>query len=331
MRRFLLWRLAGMVAVLFVMTVVVFVLRQLIPADPARAAVGPNAPQSVVDAKRSQLGLDRPLYVQYGRYLGQLLHGNLGESTRTSQPVRSDIAHALPASVELIVAAVLIAVVIGLVLALGEMLLPRAAFIRWILLAGSSAPIFLTGLLGLFFLWFKWRLLPGGGRTTYADAPTGPTGLLTVDGLLAGRPAVTWDAVQHLLLPALTLALPMGVAVGRALWSALLGVMRQDYVRTARSKGLSESQVVRRHAMRNAAGAPLAMAGLQIGMIFGNLVIVEQIFAWPGLGLYTVQSLGSDDLTAVLGVSLFFGAAYILVNVLVDLAQVVADPRISLS
>ncbi len=330
MKRFLMWRTAGLVGVLLVMTVVVFVLRQLIPSDPARAAVGPNAPESVVDAKRVQLGLDRSLIVQYGRYLGQLLHGNLGDSVRTSQPVRSDIARALPASLELILTAVVMAVVIGLVLALAEMFLPHAAPIRWVLLAGSSAPIFLTGLLGLFLLWFKWHLLPGGGRTTFADAPIGPTGLLTVDGLLAGRPAVTWDALQHLFLPALTLAVPMGVAIGRSLWSSLLGTMRQDYVRTARSKGLREWTVVRKHAMRNSAAAPLAMAGLQIGLIFGNLIIVEQIFSWPGLGLYTIQSLGADDLTAVLGVSLVFGCAYIIINALVDLAQVIADPRVSL-
>ncbi len=331
MKRFLLLRLAGLVGVLVVMTAVVFVLRQLLPADPARAAVGPNAPESVVAAKRVELGLDQPLYLQFGRYLDHLfLHGDLGQSSRTSRPVGGDIIGALPASLELVVAAVLVAIVIGLVLALGELLLPWAKPIRWILLAGASAPIFLTGLLGLLLLWFKWHLLPGGGRSGLADAPTGPTGFLTVDSLLAGRPLLAWDAVQHLALPALTLGLPMGVAVGRALWSSLLGTMRQDYVRTARSKGLTEGQVVRRHALRNSAAAPLSMAGLQIGLILANLLIVERIFAWPGIGLYTVQSLGTDDLTAVLGVALVTGAAYIVINALVDLAQAVADPRVSL-
>lgn len=332
MKRFLLLRLMGLIVVLITMTALVFLLRQIIPSDPARAAVGPNAPQSVVEAKRVELGLDQPLIVQFGRYLNRLfLHADLGQSTRTARPVGSDIVGALPASAELIVAAVFIAVVIALVLAFAELLLPRAKPIRWLLLAGASAPIFLTGLVGLFVLWFKLGLLPGNGRSSYRDAPTGPTGFLTVDALLDGRPLVAWDAVQHLLLPALTLGLPMGVAVGRALWSALLGVMRQDYVRTARSKGLGEISVVAHHALRNAAGAPLAMSGLQMGLIFANLLIVERIFAWPGIGLYTVQSLSSNDLTAVLGVALVFGAAYILVNVLVDLAQAAADPRISLS
>jgi ABC-type dipeptide/oligopeptide/nickel transport system permease component len=330
MARFLLWRLVGLVVVLLTMTLTVFVLRQVIPADPARAAVGPNAPAAAVEAKRIELGLDRPLVEQFGSYLSRLAVGDLGESTRTLRPVRSDIAEFLPASLELVLAALLVGVLLALVLALAQVWFPRFWPVRLALLAGASAPTFLTALLLLLLLWYQLPLLPGGDRTLYADAPTGPTGLLTVDSILAGRPEVLWDAIQHLVLPALTLGLPVGVAVGRALRSSLVGVLRQDYVRTARSKGLSEGQVLRHHALRNAATAPLAMVGLQFGLVLAGLLVVERIYSWPGLGLYTVQALGQSDLTAVLGVALVFGVAYLVVNALVDLVQAWADPRTGL-
>jgi peptide/nickel transport system permease protein/dipeptide transport system permease protein len=330
MRKFLVWRAAGLVAVLLLMTLVVFLLRQVIPSDPARAAVGPNAPASVVAAKRHELGLDRPLLSQYGTYLRELAGGDLGTSSRTHSSVASDVARFLPASLELVLFAVLFALVIAAVLALAQTLLRRSGWLSGIFLSGASAPIFLTSLLLVYVLWYKLHLLPSVGRTSVPDAPDGPTGLLTVDGLLHGRPYVTWDAIQFLVMPALALAVPMGVAVGRSLRSSLVGVLRQDYVRTARSKGLSEGAVIRRHALRNASTGPLSMAGLQVGLVFANLLIVERIFAWPGLGLYTVQSLGQSDLTAVLGVALVFGAAYVVLNTLVDLAQAWVDPRVSL-
>lgn len=330
MTRFVVFRLAGLLVVLLTMTAVVFLLRQVIPGDPARAAAGPNAPADVVETKRAELGLDRPLVTQYTAYLADLAHGDLGESVVTRRPVTSDVLDRLPASIELCLLAVVLAVVTGPGLALLEVLLPRPGPVRHLLAAGASTPIFLTGLLLLYLLWFRLGVAPGGGRSGYADAPTGPTGLLVLDSVLAGRPLVAWDAVQYLFLPALTLALPMAVAVGRSLRSALVGVLREDYVRTARSKGLPEWRVLGRHALRNAATAPLAMIGLQVGLLFANLLVVERIFAWPGLGLYTVQALGGNDLTAVLGVSLVFGAAYIVVNTLVDLAQGLVDPRVGL-
>jgi len=329
MIRFVLTRVVGLLVVLLAMTALVFALRQIVPSDPARAAVGPNAPAAVVENKRVELGLDQPLLVQYQRYLTDVLRGDLGNSVRTQRPVTADIADRLPASLELAVAASLVAAIIGPGLALLEVFLPRPGPLRHLLAAGASAPIFLVGLLLLYLMWFRLGLSPGGGRlSSPGDAPTGPTGLLTVDALLAGRPVLAWDAVQHLALPALTLGLPVAVAVGRTLRSSLVGVLRSDQIRTARSKGLTETQVVRRHALRNASTAPLAMAGLQVGAILTNLLIVERIFSWPGLGLYTIQALGADDLTAVLGVSLLFGAIYIVMNALVDVLQGLSDPRV---
>ncbi len=330
MRRFVLTRLAGLVLVLLAMTLVIFLLRQVVPSDPARAAVGPNAPESVVKLKREELGLDKPVYTQYFDYLGNVVQGDFGTSTRTLAPVSDDIRTYLPASLELMLAAIFLAAVLAGVLALGQTMLRRTGVLRVVLLGGASAPIFLIAELLLLFCWFKFGLLPGGGRTDIADAPTGPTGLLTVDSVLSGRPDVFWDACLHLLLPALTLALPMGVAVGRTLRSSLVGTLRQDYIRTARSKGLTEANVIRRHGLRNSATGALSMAGLQVGLLLANLLVVERIFAWPGLGEYTVESLARSDLSAVLGVALVFGVIFIVANTVVDLLQALADPRIAL-
>lgn len=330
MKRFLLMRVLGMMVVLVTMTAVIFMLRQVVPSDPARAAVGPNAPASAVEAKRVELGLDEPVMRQYVDYLGQLIHLDLGESVRTRQPVRSDISNTLPASLELAAAALLLALLIGPGIALLQSILPRPGPLNYVLATANSAPIFLTGLLLLYVLWFRFHIFPGGGRTSVSDVPTGPTGFHTLDALLAGRWFVAWDATQHLFLPALTLALPMAAAVGRSLRSSLIGVLREDYVRTARSKGIPERYILRRHGIRNASTAPLAMAGLQVGFLFANLLVVERIFAWPGLGAYTIQALTVSDLTAVLGASLVFGAMYIIVNTIVDLGQAWLDPRVTL-
>ncbi len=330
MLRFALWRALGLVAVLIALTFAVFLLRSVIPVDPARVAAGPNAPASEVESFRAQLGLNKPLLVQYGDYLGQLARGNLGVSPITHNPVQSDIGQFLPASAELIGFALILALVLAIVLALAQTLLPHSAWLRVLLVGGASAPIFLTGLLALYFLWYKLHWFPNGGRTNISDAPTGPTKFLTIDGLLAGRPDVTINALWHLFLPALCLAIPAGVAIGRQLRSALHNVLREDYARTARSKGLTEAQVVRRHGLRNASSAALSMTGLQIGLLFATILIVEPIFSWPGLGLYTVQALGQSDLTAVLGVAIVFGAAYVIINALIDVGQVLLDPRITL-
>lgn len=329
MGRFLLRRCLELLAVLVAMTAIVFLLRSVIPADPARSAVGPNAPAAVVEAKRRELGLDRPLVEQYARYLGGLLHGDLGTSARTMRPVTEDIGEFLPASLELVLAAAIIGGVLAALLAISQTIAARrAGWLRPILIGGASAPTFLVGLLLLYFLWFRLDLLPATGRASFRS--DGPTGFLVLDGLLAGRFDVVVDAVVHLLLPALTLAIPTGVAIGRTLRSSLAGTLRQDHVRTARALGLGEREILVRHALRNSLNAPLSMAGLQLGFVFANLLIVETLFGWPGLGLYTVQSLGRSDLPAVLGVALVFGVVYLAANTLVDLAQVAADPRLRL-
>lgn len=319
----------GAIVVLLVMSLIVFGLQSIIPADPARAIAGPSAPPETVEAMREHLGLDDPAVVQYGHFLLRLAHGDLGVSVRTRQPVFNDIRQYLPATLELGLAALGLGVALAGVMAALQFLIPGSGGIRLALVGVGSTPIFLSALLLAYFFWFRLDWLPGAGRLAYRDF-AGPTGFNVIDGILVGRPEISVDALRHMMLPALALALPIGVAVGRSLNGALHDVMRQAYIRTARGKGISETKVLFGHGLRNAATPPLSMLRLQIPLLYGNLLVVERVFGWPGLGFYTVQALVSADLPAVLGVAIVFGVLYILANTLIEIGQSIADPRINL-
>jgi peptide/nickel transport system permease protein len=328
MARFTLTRLASLVGILLGLSVVVFLLQAVVPADPVRAMVGASAKPQIVEAKRHELGLDRPLPAQYAQFLSRAVRGDLQMSLHTRRPVRTDIAAFLPATLELAATALAMAVVLGgalgLLTARG-----RGTSLRVGLVASASVPGFLLALLLLIVFYAQLRWFPGSGRiSAELEAPTGPTGLLTVDGLLAGRLDVVRDALAHLALPALCLALGPAVALGRTLRSSLQTVLSADHIRTARAKGLTERGVLLRHAVRPALSAPLTMTGLQVGMLLAGVVVIESIFAWPGLGLYTARAITSVDFPAIVGVTLVMGAVYVIVNALVDVAQVAADPRL---
>jgi peptide/nickel transport system permease protein len=323
-------RLVALVGVLVGLAVIVFLLQAVIPADPARAMVGASAPASVVAAKRHQLGYDKPLPQRFLDYADRLLHGDLQESLRTRNPVTTDLASFAPATLELALMAAAIAAALGI--GLGLMLVAGgriARLLRIVLIGGASVPTFLTALLAILLFYSTLHLLPASGRVSDTlVVPGGPTKLLLVDSLLHGEPNLFWSALTHILMPAFTLALLPALAIARTLATSCEQVMREDYVRTARSKGLSERAVLLRHALRNASGPPLTMSGLQFGLLLGGVVVVEQIFAWPGLGLYLDQSIRYADFPAITGTTLLLGTAYVLVNFFVDVAQAWADPRI---
>jgi peptide/nickel transport system permease protein/dipeptide transport system permease protein len=325
---FLFKRGLGIVGLIAAMTFIVFVLQQIVPGDPARAVAGPNAPAEVVAAKRAELGLDLPVYIQYGRYVGRLLRGDMGLSIRTGHPVARDLATFLPASLELMFVALLIGAAMGAAVSLSAYMTGLGGFLRLGLVAGASAPVFLVALGLLLAFWFQLDWLPGDGRISRSEAFEGPTGFLLLDAVLAGRPRALLDAIAHIVLPALTLAIPVAVAIARTFSSALLGVMRSNYIRTARSKGLSPLRVVVRHGIRNAAQSPLSMLALQLGMLFANILVVERIFGWPGLGLYMVQAFAAADLPAIMGVSIAFALIYTIANIVVEILQAIADPRL---
>jgi peptide/nickel transport system permease protein len=324
-------RLGAMVVIILVLTAVTFILQKVSPLDPVHAMLGPSASHATVVAQRHKLGLDRPILDQYGHYLRGLPGGDLGTSYRTRRPVSSDLGSFLPATGELTLYAFGFALVLALALACATTLRwPGAGVFRLVMLVGASVPSFLLALAGIILFYQHLGWLPATGRTDVTNPPTGPTHLLTIDGLLAGRPGVTWDALKHLLLPALAISLGPAVSIGRVLRSSIITTLDSEYVRTARAKGLTEPRVLARHVLRNSVGPALSMAGLQAGLMFAGVLVIEQVFAWPGIGQYIAQGIPVADFPAIAGVTLLLGIGYVVINTIVDVLQAVADPRIDI-
>jgi peptide/nickel transport system permease protein len=322
-------RTAAMVVILIALAAVIFYLQKISPLDPVHAQLGGQASAGAVADRRHQLGLDKPVTAQFWQYLTNLVHGDLGTSFRTRRPVMTDLRAFLPATLELALSGLVMALVLALILAFGTTLKWRGSGIfRGVLLVGASTPTFLLGIAGILIFYQKLGWLPANGRSGISDAPTGPTGLLTVDGLFQGRLDVTIDAIRHLILPSLAIALGPAVSIGRVLRSSLVADQHSDYARTARAKGLGEFRLLRQHVLRNAVGAALSMTGLQVGLMFAGVLVVEQVFGWPGIGQYVAQSIPVADFPAIAGVTLMLGVAYIVINTVVDVLQAAADPRI---
>jgi peptide/nickel transport system permease protein len=325
--RFLLRRTGSAIVLILVLTAVVFVLQAISPGDPVKAYLGNNASPAAVRAERRTLGLDDPLPVQYVRYLWNALHGDLGVSFRTHRPVVADLHDFLPATVELVVAAFLVAVILGILFAFsGALHWPGGAVFRGPLLVLATAPPFLLALGGIILFYSQLGVLPAAGQGAAASSPTG---FLLIDSLIGGDGGLWVSAVQHLVLPAVILAIAPSIAIGRILRSSLDVTLRSDHVRTARSKGLRPTTVLLRHVVRNSLGPGLSMAGLQLGFMFAGVVVVEQVFSWPGIGNYLAASIPVSDFPAIAGVTLVLGVIYIVANAVVDVLQAVADPRLS--
>lgn len=329
MARFIGKRVLGAIGILLVLTAIVFALQRFSKADPIKAKLGAFATTEQVEAEREKLGYNDPLPTQYTRYVSGVVQGDFGESLRSRREVSDDLRSFVPASIELITFTILLAAVWGTLLAMVTTRVGRRAdSVRVLMTVGASIPGFLLTLWGVMLLYRRLGILPASGRTAYLDAPTGPTGFLTVDGLIAGRPEVTIDAVHHLILPAVCAALVPAVAIARVLRGSLVTTMRSDYVRTARAKGLKEGTVLRRHALRNAAGPTMSLMGLLVASLFAGTLIVEQIVAWPGLGAYLLRSIASADFPAISGIVIVLGVIYVSVNLIVEIAQSFIDPRL---
>jgi peptide/nickel transport system permease protein len=296
-----------MVVILIALAAVIFYLQKISPLDPVHAQLGGQASAGAVADRRHQLGLDKPVTAQFWQYLTNLVHGDLGTSFRTRRPVMTDLRAFLPATLELALSGLVMALVLALILAFGTTLKWRGSGIfRGVLLVGASTPTFLLGIAGILIFYQKLGWLPANGRSGISDAPAGPTGLLTV----------------------LAIALGPAVSIGRVLRSSLVADRHSDYARTARAKGLGEFRLLRQHVLRNAVGAALSMTGLQVGLMFAGVLVVEQVFGWPGIGQYVAQSIPVADFPAIAGVTLMLGVAYIVINTAVDVLQAAADPRI---
>lgn len=328
MARLVLTRIASLVGVMLALSLAVFFVQRTLPSDPVRLLVGRNATPEVIAEARARLGLDKPFFVQYFDFLGRLLHGDAGTSLRTRNPVASDIVRLLPATLELVALAAVMAIVGGLLLGL---LSSRGGWlstgVRLVTVAGSSSATFLVALVAILVLYRNLGWFPAGGRSDLYSGSK-PTGLLLVDTLLAGDLRGWLNALHHIVLPASVLAVGSTVAIGRTLRGSLRRVAAAEFVRSASAKGFTWWQVTRRHALRNSANPALAMAGLQIGLLFSGSIVVELVFSWPGVGGYLAASIGAADFPAIVGVVLVLGLAYVIINFVVDMLQLLVDPRL---
>jgi peptide/nickel transport system permease protein len=315
-------------------TIVTFVLTNLVPASPVTAALGERASSDpkIVAAFKAAQGLDKPLVQQYLIYLGHLLHGDLGTSIQTHNPVTQDLAAAFPATVELALFVIVLSVIIGLGLGLISALTQNRfsdQVIRVVSLLGISVPTFWLAVAAYFLFFFVLHWAPGSGRLDPATTPPPTvTGMYTVDALLAGQFPVFVDALSHLALPGLVLILYTVGLLVRFSRSAILDVLNQDYVRAARAKGLPAGQVVFRYVLRGALLPILTIVGLAFGSLLSGTVLTEQVFAWGGIGQYAFRAATALDLPAVLGVGLIVGFVYIGTNFVIDVVYGFVDPRV---
>ncbi len=332
MTRYILRRLALLPPLLLGVSVLLFVLTHIVPADPAKLAAGEHAGPEQIAAVRKAFGLDRPLPEQYLIYLVHLAHGDFGTSMRTNSSVLDDLHTYFPATIELTTSAMLLTVLLGVPLgmvgAIGRGGLSDLVA-QFASLAGLSFPIFVFGILMqlIFSRWLDW--LPLAGRLATGDSPPPRiTGMFVVDSLLTGNVAEFQSALLHLVLPTVTLALASLAPATRMTRSTMLEILAQDYVRTAWAKGVAPVRVYLRHGLRNALIPVLTILALQVSVLLGGVFIVELIFAWPGLGLYSVESIISLDYSAIMGTALLLTVIYVVVGLAVDVLYALFDPRI---
>ncbi len=332
--QYILRRIVFMVPLLIGVTLMAFIVSHLVPADPLGMVLSERAMNNpeIVQAYRERWGLDKPVHMQYLIYVWNLLHGDFGDSIATQRPVLHDLAQFLPATLELTLAAMVFTIFLGVPFGV----LAAIYRDRWpdhvtrvLSTIGVSVPVFWLGLLLLNALYFHLRLLPGPGRLDpYITPPPARTGMITVDSLLAGDLHAFWSALRHLFLPALVLGSYTMGTVSRITRSSLLDVLAQDYIRTARAKGLAEWTVILRHALRNALIPTVTVVGLSFGDLMSGAVLTETIFSWPGMGRYAVLAASYLDLQAIMGVTLVIAFTYVVVNLLVDILYAIIDPRI---
>lgn len=330
--RFLFRRLVGVVAVIVGVSLVTFFISHVVPADPVAAALGDHARDDQIAAFRAEYGLDKPVEEQYWLYLSGLVHGDLGISIRTRRPVLDDLHDFFPATFELSLSALLVSVLIGIPTGVWSSLFRNRLpdhVVRVFALVGGSLPVFWLGLIVISVFYYRLGWFPLGGRLDdFVKPPATITGLYVVDSLLTANGPALVSSVEHLILPAFTLGYYSTAVISRMTRSSMLEVLSQDYIRTARAKGLRERVVVLRHGLRNALVPTLTVTGVTFGSLLSGAVLTETVFSWPGLGLYATASAINLDFPAIMGVTLLAAVVYTLVNLVVDLSYHWLDPRI---
>lgn len=334
MTRYILRRLALALPALFGLVVLTFVLSRVIPGDPAATLAGDAATPAQLADIRARYGLDRPLLEQAVVHMRQVLSGDLGNSIFSGRPVSEDIARRLPATLELTFVALLLATMLGIPLGLLAALNhngPLDQLVRLLSVGGLAVASFWLAIMLQLQFSMEWDVLPLRGRM---DVPLGlpprVTGFLLIDSLLAGRLDMIRDAARHLVLPAVTLALPGLATIARFTRSGVLEVLQKDYVLYARAAGYGRFRLAAIYVLRNAVTVTVTQIGLLFGALISGAVAIEAVFDWPGLGTYAVQAILSADYKALLAVTLVVGVVYAVVNVAVDVAQALIDPRVAL-
>jgi peptide/nickel transport system permease protein len=325
-------RVLLLIPTLFGVTLLVFFMLRLTPGDPAELLLGERASQEALEQMREYLGLKKPLYVQYGMFLGRLLEGDLGETIWTRQKVWIEVKQRFPATMELAVAAMVISSFFGVILGIISATRQYSFFDYLSMLGaliGVSMPIFWLGLVLMLIFSLHLGLLPMSGRLSIGVELDPVTNFLILDALLAKNWAALRDALWHLTLPAFTLStIPMAI-VARMTRSSMLEVLRQDYIKTARAKGLAEHVVIIKHGLRNALVPVVTVVGLQFGILMAGAILTETIFAWPGVGKWMYDAVMQRDYMVIQGGTLIIAAVFVVVNLVVDVLYAVINPRIS--
>lgn len=334
MLRFTVRRLLLLVPILIGLSILVFVWVRALPGTPAESLLGERADAESIAEIRDQLGLDDPIYAQYWRYVQTVTSGDLGTSIATRQPVTTEIRERLPATVELTIGAGLFAVLFGLPLGFfaakryGTMF-DHASLV--VSLIGISIPVFFLGLLLKYVFAYRLGLLPSVGRQDVLIDADHPTNFYVLDGIVTGNWNAAWDAVKHLILPAIALgSIPLAL-IARITRASVLDVQNEDYVRTARAKGLPPGQVDRNHVFRNAVLPISTVVGLQVGLLLSGAILTETVFAFPGIGTWLQQAIVNRDYPVLQGGILFVAIVVVVVNLLVDLSYGLLNPRIRLA
>jgi peptide/nickel transport system permease protein len=334
MLRFVVRRIVLLIPVFIGLSLLVFVIGRILPGDPVQLAAGPQATREEIEALRTEFGLDQPLLVQYANYAKGLAAGDWGRSIQSRQPVLTELGAYLPATLELVIAAMIVAIVVGipagLISAVYRDRWPDIAS-RAVSLGAISIPRFFLGLLLqlAFAMWLGW--LPLGGRLPIILSPPSHwTGFYTIDALIAGDLATFWLVLQYLLMPAVALSLSPLATITRMMRASTLEVLSQDYVLTARALGLSQRLIVFKYVLKNALSASLTVIGLYFGWLLGGTVLVETVFDWPGIGLYATKAITTQDFMPVMGVTLCIGMVFVTVNLVVDLAYGLINPKVAL-
>ena len=329
---FIIRRILAVIPTLLGITIIIFMMLAITPGDPAELLLGERATKESLEAMREYLGLNKPLYVQYGMFLKRVAKFDLGETIWTRQKVWIEIKERFPATIELTVAAMIISSFFGVLLGIISAT-KQYSWFDYVSMLGSlfgvSMPVFWLGLMLMLIFSLSLGLFPMSGRLGVDTELTVITNFFVVDSILTGNWAALKDALMHLALPAIALStIPLAI-VARMTRSSMLEVLRQDYIKTARAKGLSEVKIVLKHALRNGLIPVVTVVGLQFGILLGGAILTETVFAWPGIGKWLFDGVVKRDYMVIQGGTLLVATIFVFINLIVDVLYAIINPRIS--